>query len=327
MDELAVIDSGAPAAVFREAWERDGVFVIKGLFDADLIKATRLDILRVLYSSGWITNADDEYPLANLKLRCAHPDLAYLRTYRRALKVARLYQLPHCESVDALAGRLGMGELFRLPRVILRVVFPGSTPTPAHQDWATVRGYQGTATLWVPLIGCPLGVGPVCAIPGSHRRGLWERTSGTSLQDEVVIVGDEDRWAAADVGVTDAVLFRSLTVHRALPNVSQLLRLSIDFRMQPLSEVLHPGSLLPPDGFRTWDDVYGPWTGAERRLSRYWRERHPPVEPASAGLRRAIAAAQDRPAQDSGDRPAQDSGDEIREMERMLAQVEDLDGW
>ena len=256
-------------------------------------------------------------------MRCAHPDLAYLRTYRRALKVARLYQLPHCDSVDTLASKLGIGDLFRLPRVILRIVFPGGSPTPAHQDWATVQGYQGAATLWVPLISCPLAVGPVCAIPGSHHRGLWQRTSGGSLQDEVVITGDDDRWAAAEVGVGDAVLFRSLTVHRALPNVSRILRLSIDFRMQPLHETLHPGSLLPPDGFRTWDDVYMSWTAAERRLARYWRERHPPIEPAAAGLRSSLAQAKEDLAQAEGDL-AQAKGDETREIERMLAQVEEL---
>lgn len=309
MDDLVVIDANAPADVFREAWKREGVLVVKGMFNADIISRTRADILRILYNSGWITNADDDHPLANLKLRCAHPDLAYLRTYRRALKIPGLYELPHCGNVDAVAGKLGMDELFRLPRVTLRIVFPGSNPTPAHQDWATVQGYRGAATVWVPLVSCPLAMGPVTAIPGSHHQGLWQRTSAGSLREEVVITGGGDRWVAAEIGVGDAVLFQSLTVHRAMPNVSQIMRLSIDFRMQPLDEVLHPGSLLPPEGFRTWDAVYASWTGVERQFVRYWRERHPPIEPTAGDLRRSLAQAKKH---------------EIPEINGMLAQVEEL---
>ena len=261
-----------------------GSFVVRNLFDSQQISAVRSAVVAHLDAASWVDDVQGGMPRANVDMRCEIPDPVYLRTYRRAAAEPGLHQLPHSDNVRLLGRMLGIDHLFPIPRVVLRIVFPGATPTHPHQDWTTVQGTQSTVTMWVPLMRCGLSAGPIAAITGSHRRGEWTRGSGPGGDIDEVITGDHDSWSAAPLDAGDAVVFRSLTVHRALPNNSDCLRLSIDFRIQDMSQPLHPGSLLPPEGFRAWDDVYKRWTGEDRKYAYFWRGQHPPIRPSADEL-------------------------------------------
>ena len=66
------------------------------------------------------------------------------------------------------------------------------------------------------------------------------------------------------------VLFHSLTVHKALPNLDPMhLRLSVDFRYQPLSHPVDPSSLLPHHNQITWEEVYADWKSDTHKY--YWQ--------------------------------------------------------
>jgi ectoine hydroxylase-related dioxygenase (phytanoyl-CoA dioxygenase family) len=292
VDELTSVDHTSSPDSIQRRFEEDGAFVFRELFDAEDIRRVRVRLMRLLRNSGWIADGTEDAPQANLRFRCADPDISFLRTYRRVITDPAIHAFPHSDIVNELAGKLGIREVFHLPRIVLRMVFPGAMPTPPHQDWSTVQGSRSAVTCWVPLVDCDLGTGPVSVITGSHTRGEWPRRRAPGIGGEVVDTGPSDRWSSSDVEVGDAVVFRGLTVHRALPNTGNVLRLSLDFRMQDASDVLHPGSIVPPDGFRSWDDVYSNWTGPERRNAYYWRGSHPPISPSAADLERAISRAE-----------------------------------
>jgi hypothetical protein len=292
LDELPSIDGQTSQDVVRHHFDAIGAFVVRGLFTPEQIGEVREVVLSRLQEAEWIADVVDGVPQANSDMHLELRDRAYLRTYRRVAAAPNLHALPRSDSVRALASTLGINDFFSLPRVVLRMVFPGATPTHAHQDWSTVQGTPETVTLWVPLVRCDPDIGPIATISGSHLRGEWPRDSSPGADVDEIDVPDSERWSSARLAPGDAVVFRSLTVHRGLPNNSEFIRLSVDFRIQDMTQPLHPGSLLPPEGFRSWDDVYASWEEERHvRNAYFWRVRHPPIQPSASELRAALENA------------------------------------
>jgi hypothetical protein len=80
---------------------------------------------------------------------------------------------------------------------------------------------------------------------------------------------DELDWVGGDLALGDASVFHSLTMHRALPNWGQSMRLSVDYRLQGEGAALTAGCLEPHFGWLSWDDIYAGW---ERDDLKYdWR--------------------------------------------------------
>ncbi|HYB98509.1 MAG TPA: phytanoyl-CoA dioxygenase family protein [Candidatus Limnocylindrales bacterium] len=117
---------------------------------------------------------------------------------------------------------------------LCRLVSPGAVDltTPPHQDAAYVRSSERMWTAWMPLTRCPLPLGPLAVLPGSHRNGLCEHAS------DGVTVDDDAEWATGDLEPGDVIFFSSTTIHRALPNLTaDRLRISVDYRYRPRSEL------------------------------------------------------------------------------------------
>ncbi len=76
----------------------------------------------------------------------------------------------------------------------------------------------------------------------------------------------------------DAIIFHSLTVHRSLPNKSNRMRLSVDYRFQREGEEVTESCLEPHSSPRlTWDEIYRGWTRQD--LKYYWRTKRYTVVP------------------------------------------------
>ncbi|HUS33673.1 MAG TPA: phytanoyl-CoA dioxygenase family protein [Kofleriaceae bacterium] len=118
---------------------------------------------------------------------------------------------------------------------VCRLVSPNALDltTPPHQDAAYLTPTLWTA--WLPLRACPLELGPLAVLPGSHRDGV--RPHAPLGSDGVIGITtslDDARWQTSDLEEGDVILFSALTVHRALPNVTaNRLRVSVDFRYEP----------------------------------------------------------------------------------------------
>lgn len=101
--------------------------------------------------------------------------------------------------------------------------------TPPHQDAHYVRTIGAFWTAWVPLGDCPVALGPLAVLPGSHRDGLRPHTPGGGWSGEEC--GPPRVWATADFRCGDVLLFHHHTLHRALPNrAGTHLRMSADYR-------------------------------------------------------------------------------------------------
>src|SRR5205823_13078506 len=92
--------------------------------------------------------------------------------------------------------------------------------TAAHQDHWYIRGTPATYTVWTPLGDCPIELGGLAILRGSHRGGFIEhrlnaekKYAGHGLDDDQTPAGE---WLAGDFAVGDFLLFHSFTIHKAL---------------------------------------------------------------------------------------------------------------
>ena len=81
----------------------------------------------------------------------------------------------------------------------------------------------------------------------------------------------------------DVLIFHSLTVHAAAPNLSDQLRLSLDCRFQDRRRVLHPSNLVfAGESGKSWEKTYANWRSDE--LKYYWKALPLKLKPTKAEL-------------------------------------------
>ena len=78
--------------------------------------------------------------------------------------------------------------------------------TVAHQDRFYLPAGPPRWSMWVPLTVCPLALGPLAVLPGSHERGLLPH-AGDAAWRRGVDVDDDPDWAASNLEPGDAILF------------------------------------------------------------------------------------------------------------------------
>ena len=186
--------------------------VIRALGDAALSCAGRLGWLKpgsprraASAPRGVALGAyDDPRWIAFLKVMLPHPAFKALRREPRILDM-----LEHILGAPPVSDA---GDL-------LRVVSSDdhTHTTVAHQDRFYLDGRSPRWTVWIPLVDCPLSLGPISIWRGSHRRGLRPHHGPRDWQHGVR-VPSRAAWEGQDLEVGDAVLFSWLTVHRAEPN-------------------------------------------------------------------------------------------------------------
>jgi len=260
---LRVSDPGADPRVTRQRARRDGYVFCRALVPRDRIDALRGHALAVAEDLGWLdANAprnaalavggarlgayDDPRWIAFLRRVLPHPTFAAVRVATLlvagvgtnvstlgpvARVMGRRTAALYAGSVVVLTAILGAqpqsdaGDLCR----VVSSDDPAHT-TVAHQDHFYLPGGAPRWSMWVPLGRCPLVLGPLAVLPGSHERGLLPHTGDVAWRRSVD-VADDAGWAASDLEPGDAIFFSWLTVHRALPNASdRALRLSATCR-------------------------------------------------------------------------------------------------
>jgi Phytanoyl-CoA dioxygenase (PhyH) len=78
-------------------------------------------------------------------------------------------------------------------------------------------------------------------------------------------------WHTSDYHAGDVLIFHSMLVHKALPNLTNdLLRLSVDYRYQSVSQPIVADGLEPHYGRMAWDEIYRGWQRGD--LQYYWRD-------------------------------------------------------
>ena len=136
-------------------------------------------------------------------------------------------------------------------RKIIRHTRPGESgigqATQAHYDLLYLReGTDDVLTLWIPLGDCPVALGGLVYLEGSHRwvraeeaAGVRKRPAASITADLPGLADDHDgRWLVTDYAAGDVVVHTAHMVHAALDNVdpAQRMRLSTDIRYQRVTD-------------------------------------------------------------------------------------------
>jgi len=257
-------DAVGDIEVLRWRLVADGYVFLPGYLDVNQISDVQGRLREGWASVGWLTSPQT--------LTAAGRDLRFTRdsfatVYPAVQRVEQFHRLAHADRLVRLVSGLLGGEVFCHPAKVARISPPsdGSRAfTRAHQDFVAMHVATDVLTAWIPLTACTPDRPGLRIIPGSHLNGfLRTAPSIPGARPFYLPVGDDDpRWATSDYDLGDLVVFHSLTVHGAGPNITDDARLSVDVRYQlvidPMrAELSHPhGWPRIPD----WDELCGDWT-------------------------------------------------------------------
>jgi Phytanoyl-CoA dioxygenase (PhyH) len=136
-------------------------------------------------------------------------------------------------------------------RRIIRHIRPGEsgigTATQAHYDLVYLReGSERVLSMWIPLGDCPIEMGGLAYLEGSHhwvmaeeRNGMLKRPAASITANLPALADEHDsRWLLANYEAGDVMVHSSYIVHASTDNVdpANRIRLSTDFRYQRASE-------------------------------------------------------------------------------------------
>jgi hypothetical protein len=266
-------------AVLRQRLDDEGYLFFRRLQDPNTIRALRRDIVTVLQAGGWLVpGTDPEDGIAALNARCTEGDVEYPAVYHQVYRLESFHRAGHCPEVLQLLAKLIDGPVLPHPQKIARLWFPQYTEhtTPIHQDFVHFQGSFQTLSVWAPIGDCPIDLGGLAVIPGSHKVNKvlthhFSLGAGGLAIDPADLQG---QWHSTDYQIGDTLIFPSLTAHQALPNnTTDRLRLSLDNRYQPQHVPIGEHMLEPHLGLSsalTWDEVYANWESTE--LQYYWKD-------------------------------------------------------
>jgi ectoine hydroxylase-related dioxygenase (phytanoyl-CoA dioxygenase family) len=258
----------------------------------------RRGVLAVCERLGWVRPSSG--PIADVapaKSMCVRSDPEFRALYDEIVSLEEFNRLAHAPELLSVLRSILEEEVVVHGGKVPRIVFPNGLDhlTRPHQDFFYGQGAITTLTAWIPLGACPREHGPLGILEASHSDGLRHHSfaggpGGMAIPDGLL----GGNWLTASFDPGDVLIFRSLTVHRSLPNTSTQLRLSLDCRYQGVSQPITPHAFEPSGGRLEWKDVYRSWTTSD--LCYYWRAlplRFAPHDPAPMARRddEAIAEA------------------------------------
>ena len=246
---LPMLDSAADlghSALLREHIDEEGYLYFSRLLDPELVLRLKRDIVNLLREHFIIEDNYKEEPLWSGGPEPTEAE--WMAVYERIAALDSFNDLAWCPAIVSVIEAI-CGESVRLwDQKLIRVIYPNPDQqeaggTGAHQDGDPKLGYQADVfyTAWVPLMDIDTSLGGLAISPKSHKQGILE-SGGESV---VNFQRGKERpygldpnvlpWATTDYKTGGAVIFPCRTVHRGLPNRSDRIRLSGDFRYEPKS--------------------------------------------------------------------------------------------
>jgi hypothetical protein len=168
-------DIVADPAALRNRIRTDGYLFLRGIGPKDKIQAARRDVLQLCAHAGWCDPGGRWTGVGPF----TEGDAEYMAVYKHLIKLHTFLAVPEDAALMDVVGKVidGPPMLHRLR--IGRVTFPNNIAqtTAAHQDHWYIRGSQQTYTIWLPLGDCPIQLGGLAVLPGSHQAGFIEHVS------------------------------------------------------------------------------------------------------------------------------------------------------
>ena len=279
----------------HEAIEQRGYALIRDLIPQHAVRGVLNDVTRELANAGWLDERHE--PMERLtfpEAACGDPDPGFKQVYQRVFNLESFHALPHHPALRRAMQMLAGEYMFVHPKPIGRLIFPNCERlvTHAHQDYEFMGGDPEFYTVWIPFHDCPLEVGPLRILEGSHRHGVQEHARENLHVPEIPVdmaMGDE--WVGGQVNAGDVLIFHSLTVHAASPNLTNQMRLSLDCRFQDAQRALNPSNLVfAGESGKSWEKTYAEWTSDDLKF--YWKRIPLRLEPSRDELARLAETAE-----------------------------------
>jgi len=199
-----------------------GFALLQQCVDPSLASSLRADVLDVCRRRNWMPPAFPGF---------AYDSGEFLDLQREVNLLPQFGAIRESPGIRLVLEDVLGGEYRDRQGDVCRVVFPQAPEfvTRAHQDAFFLRSPDEIWAVWIPLGDCPRTMGPLVVWPESHKLGLLPHLGESGCED--ACAGAD--WAGFDLTCGDALLVNKLTVHRALPNVSDTIRVSVDFRFGP----------------------------------------------------------------------------------------------
>lgn len=264
-------------------YERDGYVLVKGAADPAMLKLARTVLERWVDETvdSWVAKGllldpmreiDFEHRLLKAWVAAGKP--AYQRSPRRDLVSPELYQFfSHPRLLDLAEDVLGTPEIYGHSIFNARPKAPDQkwTDTPWHQDAQYFRDCADIhlVTVWIPLQRVTEKNSCLQVARGLHRgvlhEGHLDEVSGfIGLAPELQKTLEG---LSIEMEAGDALCFPQKTPHHALPNLSDAVRWSMDFRYgatpQATTKALHLGfvarSRANPASVETYEQWLAKW--------------------------------------------------------------------
>lgn len=270
LDSTALIDDGH---ALRERLSRDGYLFVRGLLPRETIHNVRSRLLEKASAGGWLDPAKPvELGVANPAAACKDPEERYMRLFRGLWADEELHRLRIHPRVIELFTRIFGEPALAHPMFVQRNIFPQSDAfdftTGVHQDRVHIGGATSYA-LWMPLGDCSREKGALAVAAGSHRQGILETKVGSGAGGMDIAVPIPGTWVTGAFKAGDALIFEDVTVHKALANRTNEIRMSFDARFQPASQPIADTNMVPYSGCGTWEQVYAGWKSTDGQY--YWK--------------------------------------------------------
>jgi 1-deoxypentalenic acid 11beta-hydroxylase len=222
-------------ATFRE----EGYLFFRNVLDTDAVLKVKQDFVQVLQKQGVVKANVSEPIWKGAGLDQIDDNVLYaLDSYQELLDR---------ESSLLLFTKIFGEPVFMYRNTDIRFALPKDEKhlTPSHQDHFFIRQTNRFRTAWIPLMNIERQVGGLALAARSHQSGLLEHVEHETAysyifrgrkQRGVPLERIVQEWLTTDYHPGDLLIFHSLMIHRALPNTSDRIRLSLDARYQPVSE-------------------------------------------------------------------------------------------
>lgn len=269
--------------------EEDGYLFFRQLQDPESLRELRHQMLSAMQLGGWIKQGTNPLDgIAEPGVQCTEGDSEYTDVYHQVYRNQLFHEIAHADSILQTVSDITGRKMIPQPQKVARLWFPKYTAhtTPIHQDFVHFQGTYENLTCWAPVGDCPVALGGLAVLKGSHKIGkVLDHHFSLGAGGLMINNADQEAlgltWHTTNYEIGDTLIFPALTVHMALPNVTDdRLRVSLDNRYQaindPIAEHMTEPHLASMSPFN-WSQVYEDWDSSNYQY--YWKDHDLEVVP------------------------------------------------